>query len=360
MSASGLLWSVLAAAVRAPVPTAARVSFITSIAALALVGCSRPAASANSSECPTSARGEGSATESCIAGGPFTMGHEKLPAPKAPPGISFVAMPQNDWAPTRRVTLSPFFIDQFEVTWGRYRKCVEAGICPLGNIAAYASTRAALADESLQNLPAAEITYANAALFCAWEGKRLPTEAEWERAARGPEGSNYPWGDAPPPQSLLDARNNYPADVSDPSLYPPAVGTLPDVSVEGIHDLFGSVDEWVADYYDPEAYAERPTMDPIGPSSPVFKRFPHEYGGGAMVSANGGRVVRGHRWSARGGAGWDVKTLGAPSWFRNQRFPKMTAGFRCARGVNEANTPKDAMPVYTDLTWKPVGEGAVR
>jgi formylglycine-generating enzyme required for sulfatase activity len=276
--------------------------------------------------CETDSQGEGLTAEVCIPGGSFEMGHEKLP----PAGIrvGYTAMPRNDWAPARTVTLKPFHIDSHEVTWGQYRACVDAGICSTGGIERYPQTTKALRDPALENHPVDAITFAEALTYCTWVGKRLPTEAEWERAARGTDGRDYPWGNTRPSPEILLSETSYPTGERRPG----AVGSHPeDVTPEGVFDLFASVPEWVLDYYDPSYYEYGPSNDPTGPEEPVFVRVPHEYGQGNWVSARGERVVRGQLGSFAGGDDWDFDSRGTPVWFRVAKEPGFGAGFRCAR-----------------------------
>ena len=124
--------------------------------------------------------------------------------------------------------------------------------------------------------------------------------------------------------------------------------------MEGVHDMFTSVPEWVQDWYDDEYYRTTNFRNPQGPAAAAYKTRLHEYGGGSFSGSAGGRVVRGNRWSMAGGAGWDRNTLGAPLWFRGQRDPLSAAGFRCA-GDGAAALPAGPR-VYRGMTWHQVGE----
>ena len=171
----------------------------------------------------------------------------------------------------------PFHIDSHEVTWGRYRACVDAGICSTRGLERYPETQKALRDPALENHPVDAITYAEALTYCTWVGKRLPTEAEWERAARGTDGRDYPWGNTLPSLELLLTETSYVTE----DRRPDAVGSHPeDVTPEGVFDLFVSVPEWVLDHYDPFYYEHGPSDNPTGPSEPVFLDVRHEYGQG--------------------------------------------------------------------------------
>lgn len=151
----------------------------------------------------------------------------------------------------REVELSPFEIDCTEVTVGEFRACVEDGGCepiPPGPW------------EGIQHddrLAVIYATHAQAAAFCAWEGKRLPTSAEWERAARGVEGRLYPWGDEEP--TCAHANVGGCADGID------RVGRRPlGATPEGVHDLAGNATEHVSDRVHSRAVLDGPTVDPVG------------------------------------------------------------------------------------------------
>lgn len=268
-------------------------------------------------------------------------------------------MPTNDWAPQRRVHLSAFYIDKFEVTWARYRKCVEAGVCSRRGLNTLPATKAALFDPASANRPAFGIRFQEARIFCLWDGKRLPTEADWERAARGTEGRDYPWGNSPPSKELLSAPTYYDPDGA---RVPDVVGSHPeDVTPEGVADLFGGVEEWVADWYSPTAFADASTTDPNGPASPVFVRFPHEYGEGNFVASHGTRSLRGDPFNRSAGRAWEGRPPGAPVWLRDQRDPAMGAGFRCARDDRPPTEfTRKGFGLYEGIVGHPVSRGGSR
>ncbi len=205
-----------------------------------------------------------------------------------------------EYAP-HEVGLSSFWIDRTEVTVARYQQCVAAGHCatPPGG-----AERPAPLD-----FPITMVSWSEAATFCAWAGERLPTEAEWERAARGLTGRVYPWGNVYNPFLSNHGRfGNYELDGSDGFLEIAPVGSFPDGRTpDGIEDLAGNVEEWVSDWFAPEL-GKATVVNPHGPD------------------AGDERVVRGGGYGSprpflRGAA-----RLHAPPWARRSWI-----GFRCAR-----------------------------
>ncbi len=131
------------------------------------------------------------------------------------------------------VVVEPFAMDRSEVTVQAYAGCVAQGACTAAGSAFRCSAGERLA--SRQNLPITCVSYQQAAAFCAWVGKRLPSEVEWEFAARGTAGRRYPWGEAPVDPTRLCSRQSEPC----------AVGSRPaGATPEGIFDLAGNVWEW--------------------------------------------------------------------------------------------------------------------
>ena len=172
----------------------------------------------------------------------------------------------DDEMPQHTVTLDGFWIDQTEVTNAQYRRCLEAGAC--GDTPCLSTP-----DSNAPEQPAGCMTWADADSYCQWVGARLPTEAEWEYAARGPESMIFPWGN-----SFDPARLNY----CDINCYSPWRDTAHDdgynlaapvgafssgVSWCGALDMAGNVLEWVADWYDPAYYGASPVDNPQGPES---------------------------------------------------------------------------------------------
>jgi formylglycine-generating enzyme required for sulfatase activity len=209
------------------------------------------------------------------------VGKDGAPADLVPAGI--FAMGDGDYSPQREIFLDAFYIDRFEVTTGRYAKY----------LAATGSVRApdewdAVALDAASELPVIGVDWNDAAAYCAWAGRRLPTEAEWEKAARGGDGRMYPWGNESP--SLL--RSNY-VNTS-PEAYKGGlhkVGSHPaGRSPYGAHDMAGNVNEWVADWY-AEGFRSGEVRNPKGPDSGKAHVI---RGGGRFDSAE--RIASARRW----------------------------------------------------------------
>ena len=224
--------------------------------------------------------------------------------------------------PQRTVYLDAFAIDKYEVTNLQYLKFVLAtGRPPLidwrydgGNF-----------QEAMAHHPAMHVNWYDADAYCRWAGKRLPTEAEWEKAARGTDGRINPWGN----QSAGLTRANFGrTGLSGPVrdrperllLYPPLIavdryGNA--LSPYGAYQLMGNVAEWVSDWYEKEYYRLAPVRNPAGPEKGTQKGF---RGGGWMDSTTTMRAAM------RNGADPDTKI----NWL----------GFRCARSLPDGGGPQ--------------------
>jgi formylglycine-generating enzyme required for sulfatase activity len=222
-----------------------------------------------------------------ILAGPFVMG----------------GGPEADERPRRTVVLAAFEIDADEITRAEYAACVAAGACK----PATSPPDAARAGDTGAKRPVTGVSWSDADAYCRWAHKRLPTEAEWERAARGTDGRTYPWGEA-----LDCTRANF-GNYDGEGRCPRNPGRTVDVGSfaragEELHDLAGNVWEWVADWYDARYYTHAPSENPRGPS-------------------------KGERRVVRGGACCSM--FGLPRASNRNAFPPDyrddDLGFRCAR-----------------------------
>jgi formylglycine-generating enzyme required for sulfatase activity len=166
---------------------------------------------------------------------------------------------ENDELPDHVIRMHAFWIDQLEVTNGMYGLCVQAGICRLPQKTSSPSRASYFANPEFQDYPVMQIAWADARSYCEWAGRRLPSEAEWERAARGDDLRTYPWGDEPPSERYANFKNMI-RDTSRVGTY--SAGASP----FGVLDMAGNVWEWTADLYDSDYYLTSPESDPTGGS----------------------------------------------------------------------------------------------
>lgn len=159
-----------------------------------------------------------------------------------------------DEKPQHTVYLDAYWIDRTEVTNDMYRRCVSDGEC---SDPAH-SPRYEM--KEYWNHPLLGVSWDQAVDYCAWAGRRLPTEAEWEKAARGTDGRLYPWGNEAPNESLLNFDHQV-DDTVEAGSYP--TGASP----YGVLDMAGNVWEWTADGYDEGYYADSPNENPQGGDS---------------------------------------------------------------------------------------------
>jgi len=286
-----------------------------------------------------------------IPAGEFTMGSNKVEDDTKWRGANalnpygFNDKLYVDEHPQHKVFLPAYLMDKYEVSNSRYRKFIAATkhippstwtsngysltnqflaslpLVYLQHVATdrfkldmdvTAMTREALLAELVKvqaardKLPVTTVTWADADEFCRWEGKHLPSEAEWEKAARGPDGNEYPWGNVWDPKKINTMSENPDAPYSPGGSFPG------DKSIYGVYDMAANVSEWVADWYD--AYAGAPPSD-------------NKYFGKTQRVTRGGITSSGH---------YDALSLmfrGAKRAHLPPDSALLDLGFRCAKAV---------------------------
>ena len=150
--------------------------------------------------------------------------------------------------PQQLIYLPAFWIDQTEVTNAQYRKCVTVGLCSEPSRLSSATRKRYFRNSKYDEYPVIWVDWSQARDYCEWAGRRLPTDVEWEKAARGTDGRWYPWGDEPVDAMLVTgkARANFGTIMRDTTM----VGTYQTgASPYGVLDMSGNVAEWVSDFY---------------------------------------------------------------------------------------------------------------
>jgi formylglycine-generating enzyme len=204
------------------------------------------------------------------------IGKDGAPMILIPEGIFPMGVPKGardggmDERPNHDVFVDTFYIDKYELTNGRYLQFVtETGhrtpqhpTDPKKGI-----WKGNMMPESIANLPVINVDWYDANTYCQWAGKRLPTEAEWEKAAKGPNDWRFPWGNVEPTMEHLNFNQSWrgEATLTEVGIY--EKGKSP----YGVYDVAGNVWEWVADWYDPGYYAISPAQNPQGPENGTHK-----------------------------------------------------------------------------------------
>jgi formylglycine-generating enzyme required for sulfatase activity len=230
-----------------------------------------------------------------IPAGTFTMGNDK-----AGPGDR----------PAHTVTLKAFLVDKTEVTAGAYAACVTSGACTARNVHSKKGSSASVygcnTEQERGNHPANCVDREQAEAYCAFANKRLPTEAEWEYAARGPEDREYPWGNGAPTSCAQATVSGIGGECGQRKGTLPVGSASEGASAFGVLDMAGNVFEWVADGYSP--YTADPATDPSVPLG------------------NKKGIIRGGSWDYSAVA---TKATLRTSWVADAG--NASIGFRCAR-----------------------------
>lgn len=193
-----------------------------------------------------------------VPAGEFQMG--------CSPALSYFECNFNGVAlPLHAVYLDDYYIDKYEVTIAQYTRCAVAGACAYSPAYGISTTHPLYYGDPTYH-PMINVSWEEARDYCAWAGKRLPTEAEWEKAARGLTLRTYPWGDQAPDCTLA----NFGAHTC--VGYTTQVGSYPlGASPYGALDMAGNAAEWVSDWYAPDYYSTSPYENPPGPITGTYK-----------------------------------------------------------------------------------------
>ncbi len=248
--------------------------------------------------------------------------------------------------PQREVYLSAYLIDKYLVTNAEYKKFIESGGYEHRDFWSSAWWDCVLQSKPLGNgdlssimdgeddCPVVNVTWYEAEAFAKYAGKRLPTEAEWEKAARGADGRVYPWGN----EFVQTKLNCAESKVEKPT---PVTKYTQGISEYGCFDMAGNVWEWTSDWFDSQYYRSAPDRDPQGPDKAEDKPFfgrpedvgtsiyefePPEAGNGTL---SGCKVLRGGSWSGGG----VVHIRCANRDYDEPDYKNDTIGFRCAKSL---------------------------
>jgi formylglycine-generating enzyme required for sulfatase activity len=207
------------------------------------------------------------------------------------------------------VYLDAFEIDKYEVNYRRYQVCIDAGFCSAPGVGGMFN----YGWPNIEMLPVNAVDWDQARTFCEFEGKRLPTEAEWEKAARGSNDTRmFPWGNEAPScnYAVMDTELAGNLGCGTGNVMP--IGSKPaGASPYGVMDMAGNVWEWTNDWFDENYYANSPTNNPQGPETGSYK------------------VTKGGDFFSR--QGYEVRISGKFQYYPTNPSPAI--GFRCARSL---------------------------
>jgi len=203
-----------------------------------------------------------------------------------------------DWQPEHKVQINAFYMDKYEVTNKKYYEFCRATNTPLPEFWDSPLFKCSL---EYPDHPVVGVNFTDAVRFASWAGKRLPTEAEWEYAARGGlPGSSYPWGDQID-STLANYGKRYKSTLKVGSFKPNGYG---------LYDMSGNVWEWNSDNYGDDYYSDSPSQNPVGP-------------------------IRGRFKAIRGGS-WHSGAMCVQTYYRNglpANWIDFAVGFRCVKDV---------------------------
>lgn len=243
-----------------------------------------------------------------IPSGPFLIGSKRVDTD--PYGLK--TQFDDTELPQQQIWLDAYDMDRDEVSLSEYLAFLQKGVQfppdELQKLIWHVITIHSVSDETLARWPALYVTWQEADEFCRSQRARLPTEAEWEKAARGPDGSLFPWGDAAPESRLAMFGQHH---VHEIPILAPVDSHNDGRSPYGLHHMAGNVAEWVQDWFGFDYYAYLPGKNPLGPASGRYKS------------------VRGGSWKSMPIMLRTATRGGSPP---DQRAA--TIGFRCATSVS--------------------------
>ncbi len=260
----------------------------------------------------------------CIRGGSFIRGSE---APRTCAQGEVRRIPKNEpnHRPVQTIFLPTYYLDLTEVTFADYQRCVTGNKC--------SPARPAYNDFSAPNQPMVGVTWFQAQAYCRAMGKHLPTEAQWEKAARGSQGELYPWGNEKPSceKAVIRDTRGRGCGVQKAPPSPTKGKTSPVMSKPpgryGIYDLIGNAEEWTADWYSSNWSNCGEDCAGFNPRGPCGDGDPAQ-----PCPGRDRKVVRGGSWY------WPASC--ATAWTRRPHYPENKPyhhfGFRCAATLNDA------------------------
>jgi len=223
-----------------------------------------------------------------------------------PAGMFMMGEPKSE-IPQHEVYLGAYYIDKFEITNDQYWKCINDGQCDPPQSFASQTSSNYFENPKFGKHPVIKVTWFDALAYCTWAGRRLPTEAEWEKAARWDPAADksyrYPWGNGPPDEQHANF-NQLVGDTTPTGVYD--AGRSP----AGLYDMAGNVWEWVSDWYATDTFSDAPQENPVGPQNGYYK------------------VMRGGSWISDGQEIYaTIRKKYAP---QESRYDM---GFRCAKNA---------------------------
>ena len=263
---------------------------------------------------------------SCIQGGLFARGSNAKSLCRQGE-VRRLPKDQPNHRPVHTIQVDTFYMDQTEVTYGAYQACVRSRKCP--------PRRPAYSDYSRHQQPMVGVSWYEAYTYCQVQGKHLPTEAEWELAARGLKSESYPWGNEPPTcdRAVIKNHKGRSCGIRKKKGKGPKKGRTLVVRSrpagrDQLYDMIGNAEEWTADWYTRDWQRCGSACQGLNPRGPCPDQRPD-------------KPCKGYRRKVVRGGSWYWPKECATSWTRRPHFPHNKPyhhfGFRCAASIDELN-----------------------